>query len=147
MLILIDSREQKKLSFGCDWEVRGLNFGDYGCLFSADYQHPLVFERKNKADLFGSLSAGYDRFKKCFARAEKAGYKMVICIEGTKEKILSGYEFSARDPESIILQLETIKTKYGVDHIFFASRISMANHIHDYYREQYDRWYDSPEKS
>ena len=109
-------------------------------MFSETYQYPVVFERKNKADLFNSLTGGYDRLRKCFKRAEQAGFKMIICIEGSKDKILKGYEFSARDPESIIKQLETIKNKYNVEHIFFPSRASMANYIVDFYNEEYEKW-------
>ncbi len=140
MRILIDTREQRKLLFGCTTEIRCLKFGDYGCLFSETYQYPLVFERKNLADLFGSLTQGYDRLRKCFMRAEKANYKLIIAIEGTREKVLKGYAHSARDPESIIRQLETIRTKYNVEHIFFPSRTNMANYIHDVFYEAYEKY-------
>lgn len=63
---------------------------------------------------------------------------MILAIEGTREKILKGYPHSARDPESIIKQLETIKNKYSVDHIFFPSRIAMAHHIVDFYQDKYE---------
>jgi hypothetical protein len=77
-------------------------------------------------------------------RAEKANFKMIIAIEGTREKVLKGYAHSARDPESIIRQLETIKNKYNVESIFFASRISMANHIHDVFYEAYEKYLEEP---
>jgi len=140
MRILIDSREQKKLTFGCTTEIKCLSFGDYGCQFSENYQYPLVFERKNKADLFGSLTQGYDRLRKCFERAEKANYKLIIAIEGSKNNILKGYSHSARHPESIIKQLETIKRKYNVDHIFFGNRLAMANYIHDVFFVEYEKY-------
>lgn len=140
MRIIVDTREQRALDFCCDYERKCLKFGDYGCLFSDTYQYPVVFERKNKADLFNSLTYGYDRLRKCFQRAKLAGFKMIIVIEGSKEKILKGYEFSARNPESIIKQLETIKIKYNVEHMFFPSRISMANYIVDYYLVEYEKW-------
>ncbi len=143
MVILVDSREQAPLSFGCDWERRGLKVGDYAALFSPEYQYPLVFERKSVGDLFSSLTFGYDRFKRMFLRAEKMGVKVIIAIEGTKEKVLRGYPHSARDPESVIKQLETIKRKYDVDHMFFPSRISMAHFICDYYREKYEEWLEA----
>ena len=73
-----------------------------------------------------------------FDRAEKAGFKIIIAVEGTKEKVLKGYSHSARDPESIIKQLETIKNKYGVETIFFGNRLSMANYIHDYFFVKYE---------
>lgn len=146
MKILIDTREQKRLSFCCNSEVKCLKFGDYACMFSETYQYPVVFERKNKADLFGSLTKGYDRLRACFKRAEEAGFKMIIVIEGSKEKILKGYDFSARDPESIIKQLETIKIKYGVEHLFFHNRAFMSNYIVDFYNEKYEKWKQNGER-
>lgn len=140
MIILVDSREQRPLTFGCDWKRKKLNFGDYGALFAPDYQYPVVFERKNCADLFGSLTQGYDRLRKCFDRATKANYKMIIAIEGTKEKILKGFPHTQREPESVIKQLETIHRKYGVANIFFPSRTAMAHHIHDYYLVEYENY-------
>jgi ERCC4-type nuclease len=140
MRILIDTREQRKLYFGCSWEIKTLKFGDYGCMFDDTYQYPVVFERKNQSDLYGSLTQGYDRLRKCFQRAEKAGFKMIIAIEGTREKILKGNDFLKRDPESIIKQLETIKAKYGVEHIFFGNRPAMANYICDFFLVEYEKY-------
>lgn len=140
MWILIDTREQYPLGLVCDVKFKGLKFGDYGCMFSETYQYPVVFERKGIGDLFSSLTQGYDRLRKCFERAKKANFTLIIVIEGTKEKILKGYAHSARDPKSIIKQLETIERKYGVTHMFFPSRISMAHYITDYYTEKYLEW-------
>jgi ERCC4-type nuclease len=139
MRILVDTREQQPLFFGCDFERRALKFGDYGCEFSKVYQYPTVFERKNLGDLYGSLTQGYDRLRRCFERAEKSKFRMLIAIEGSREKVLKGYPHSARDPESILKQLETIERKYNVKHLFFPSRISMAHYIVDYYLEKYEQ--------
>lgn len=140
MIILIDSREQKPLKFGCDWKRKGLKVGDYGALFAPTYQYPVVFERKGIGDLFGSLTFGYDRFRRMFERAAKMDVKVIIAIEGTKEKVLKGYPHSQRDPESVITQLNTIEKKYGIRAIFFPSRIAMAHYISDYYREKYEEY-------
>lgn len=96
-----------------------------------------MFERKNLGDLFGSLTSGYDRLRRCFERAKKANFKLVIAIEGTKERVLEGYKHSKRDPASIIKQLETIESKYGVAHMFFTSRIAMAQHIQSFYETEF----------
>tara|TARA_R110000868_G_scaffold111883_1_gene301750 strand:+ start:2326 stop:2760 length:435 start_codon:yes stop_codon:yes gene_type:complete len=140
MIIIVDSREQRPLVFKCEIIKKGLKFGDYGALFSPDYNYPVIFERKNIADLFGTLTQGYDRFRREIDRAEKAKVKLVIAIEGTKEKVLEGYKHSKRDPASIIKQLETIERKYGVTHMFFASRIAMANHIQEFYEQEYRKF-------
>ena len=143
MKIIIDSREQRKLEFGCDFIVKKLDVGDYGCLFSETYQYPTVFERKNCSDLFGSLTQGYDRMRRCFDRANKSNVKMILAIEGTKEKILKGFPHTQRDPESVITQLNTIERKYGITHIFFPSRIAMSHYIVDYYRKAYEDWLEA----
>ncbi len=140
MRILIDSREQRPLTFGCISERKALKFGDYGCMFSEIYQYPVVFERKSIPDLYGSLTQGYDRLRKCFDKAEKAKFRLIIVVEGTKEKVLKGYDHSARDPETIIKQLETIQRKYAVETLFFGNRVSMANHIHDIFLEEYEKF-------
>ena len=143
MVIQVDSREKAALIFGCDWERKGLKVGDYCARFSPSYQYPLVFERKSINDLFGSLTQSYDRFRRMLLRAEKLGIRVVIAIEGSREKVLKGCSHSARDPESILVQLETIKRKYNVEYIFFPSRISMAHHIADYYRAKYEEWLEA----
>lgn len=140
MVILVDSREQRPLVFKCETERKCLKFGDYGANFSAEYQYPVVFERKSVADLYGSLTFGYDRLRKCFERSEKSGFKLVIVIEGTKEKVLEGYKHSSREPKSIIKQLETIERKYAVEHKFFKTRHEMATLITEFYTFHYKGW-------
>ena len=140
LVLLVDSRERAPLIFGCDWERKGLKVGDYCARFSPSYQYPLVFERKSINDLFGSLTQSYDRFRRMLLRAEKLGIRVVIAIEGTKEKVLKGCSHSARDPESILVQLETIKKKYNVEYIFFPSRIAMQHYIVDYYLTRYEEY-------
>ncbi len=147
MKVLIDSREQKPLIFGCDWERRCLPVGDYGCSFKEDHLHDVIWERKSIGDLYGTLTLGYDRFRRMMLKAAEKKITVIIAIEGTKDKVLKGYEHSARDPKSILVQLETIEKKYGVKSVFFASRISMQNHIADYYYEEYQKWLDKPESS
>lgn len=139
MKIIIDSREQRPLTFGCDWLRKKLHVGDYCASFKDDHLHDTVFERKSIGDLFTTLTFGYDRFRREINRAEIAKTRLIIVVEGTKEKVLKGYDHSARDPESIIKQLETIKSKYGVETIFFGNRVSMANYIHDYFFEEFER--------
>lgn len=143
MRIIIDSREQKPLIFGCDTMIKKLHVGDYGAMFTADYLYPVAFERKSIGDLYSTLTFGYDRFRKEINRAEIAKTRLIIAIEGTKEKVLKGYSHSSRDPESIIKQLETIERKYGVQAMFFGNRVAMANHIHDIFFLEYERYLES----
>lgn len=140
MKIIVDSREQRPLVFGCTTERKKLHCGDYGASFKDGHIHEVVFERKSIGDLFSTLTFGYDRFRREIFRAEKSKIRLIIAVEGTKEKVLKGYSHSKRDPESIIVQLETIKRKYGVETLFFGNRVSMANHIHDVFMVEYEKY-------
>lgn len=138
MRIVIDTREQRPLIFPCDSIRKKLHVGDYGAEFGG-VLHPLAFERKSIGDLFGTLTFGYDRFRREMLKAADLGVKLVIVVEASKERVLKGYHHSARDPESIIVQLETIRKKYNVETIFFPSRKAMANYILDWVTLEYER--------
>jgi len=140
MKIIIDSREKRMLSFSCETIIKCLPVGDYGCSFYEGHLHPVILERKSIPDLYGSLTQNYDRFKKMFKRAEEKGIKVIICIEGTKEKVLEGYDHSARDPASIIKQLETIERKYNVEHKFFKTRHQMSAYIEQYFKDMASKY-------
>lgn len=142
MRIIVDTREQRALEFKCETIRKCLKFGDYGGEID-DYRIPVVFERKGLADLYGSLTFGYDRLRKVFERAKVAEYKLVIVIEGTKERVLEGYDHSARDPESIIKQLETIERKYGITHLFFKTRHQMSVYIENFFETAAKEYLDA----
>lgn len=137
MIILVDSREQRELKFKCATLKTALKFGDYGCKFSHIYQHPVVFERKGLNDLFGTLGKNYIRFRREISRAKEAGFTLVIAIETDKDTVRKGIKHSMRDGTSIIIQLNTIQKKYGVDHIYFKSRKEMSDHITNFYQQHY----------
>ncbi len=139
MIIIVDTREQKPLNFKCATIRKSLKFGDYGAEIG-DYRIPVVFERKGLADLFGSLTQGYDRLRRVFERSEKQGLQLIIAIEGAKERVLEGYHHSARDPEGIVKQLETIREKYKVDHIYFKNRAEMSNYIELYFKNKEEEY-------
>lgn len=146
MLILVDTREKAPLKFACGQERKCLPCGDYGATFYEGHLHETIWERKSIPDLYGTLTQGYDRFRRMIQKAADKKITIIIGIEGSKEKVLKGYSHSARDPESIIKQLETIKNKYGVAHEFFPSRISMANYIVDFYLTRYEEWQNDQTK-
>lgn len=144
MHIIVDSREQRPLVFGCDWDRKCLPCGDYGASFKEGHMHSTMFERKSIGDLFGTMTFGYDRFRRLIQKAATLNIKIIIAVEGTKEKVLLGYKHSARDPKSIIVQLETIRNKYGIETIFFPSRIAMQHYIVDYYLVEYEKFISVP---
>ena len=123
IIINIDSREKLKLDFIDDLvtgtEIMTLPVGDYGVTFSNGYQCPLVFERKNLTDLFGTLGSGYKRFKKEIEKSKDFGFKLIILIEGSMSKIYEGIEHSQRGGESVVMQLNTIWIKYDIPYYCF----------------------------
>ncbi len=136
MKLIIDTREQRPLVFNhkliTEVEVKGLPFGDYGAM-SSDYQHPVVFERKSINDLYGTLSQGYERFKREIERAKEQNYRIIIIVEGSLKRILMGTAFSNRTPESIIYQLFTIRVRYDVETVFCPTREDMSEFITQFY--------------
>jgi ERCC4-type nuclease len=64
--IVIDTREQ--LAYGFDGfftERRKLDTGDYSLV---GYENRVAVERKSKADAYGCVGAGRDRFERCLRR-------------------------------------------------------------------------------
>lgn len=140
MIILVDSREKRPLKFSCGQKKECLPVGDYGAAFHEKHLHSTIWERKSIGDLFGTLTFGYDRFRREIQKAADLNITLIIAVEGTREKVLEGYEHSKRDPASILVQLGTIEKKYGVKTDFFHSRANMANYIVDFYLKEYEEW-------
>ena len=128
----IDTRETLPLSFRDgvfdEIEVKMLPFGDYG-LWYDDIQVPIVFERKAFGDLFGSMSAGYERLKKRFLQAKEEGFFFFLLVEGSIEEVFTGSPGGVVKGAGIIKRLATIQVKYDVHTHFFNSRREMAFYI------------------
>lgn len=79
MNIVVDTREQTPLEFPDDTVVRTkLHFGDYTA-GGEDFDQTYI-ERKSLADLLGTLSAGYERFKEELLRvAQMDSYMVILC--------------------------------------------------------------------
>jgi len=135
MLITVDSREQAPLDFsGIEEvdkvEVAGLAFADYSAIIGGKVV-PLVFERKSLQDLFGTLGAGHDRFKRELERAKQADFKLILMIEGTYTDVWNGVEHSQMDGKTILKILATMYVKYDLEYHFCESRRVMARRIVD----------------
>ena len=137
MIILQDSREQIPLHFDdpivTEVEITCLPVGDYGCIYRNGWECPIVFERKNLFDLYGTLSQGYDRFKREIERATEQGYKLILIIEGTMRDVYNGIPHSKRDGQSLMKQIFTLWTKYDVLPVFCKDRAEMARFIVETY--------------
>lgn len=144
--IIQDSREQAPLIFTHNYikevVVKKLDVGDYGALFSDDYLFPVIFERKSISDAYGTLSAGYSRFKEEIGRAKSTNIQLIIIIEGHLTKVLKGHKYSLRTPESIIFQLFTIWVRHGVQVVFCKDSDECAEYISQFYIAHYKEWED-----
>ncbi len=129
MNIIVDTREQLPLPFKCGTMRLCLPFGDYGCELKDGTMVNLVFERKSIADLYGTLSKGYERFRKMLRKAEAEDVKVCIIIEGSLRKVAKGFARSQRSGGSIIKQLFTLRAVYNVEIVFCQDRMEMAAHI------------------
>jgi len=129
MKILIDTREQRPLEFAWPSAKACLPFGDYGCELDDESMVPVIFERKSIADLFGSLSKGYERFRNMLRKAEADKVKIIIIVEGSLSKVLKGYSRSQRTGVSIVKQLYTIRAIYGIEIVFCQNRDEMTLYI------------------
>jgi hypothetical protein len=87
--IIIDTRERLPLKFKLKTKVDTLPFGDYK-LDSDITTCDCYIERKSIPDLFGTLTSGYDRFKREIYRSKEAGANMVVVVEGSIDSV---YQF------------------------------------------------------
>lgn len=78
--ISIDSREQKPLAFNIDSKDQKLAFGDYGFLEEKFFNN-VFYERKSIQDLWGTMSKGYERFKKEVERAKLTNASIIVIVE------------------------------------------------------------------
>ena len=129
MKIIIDSREQKKLEFDCPAVIECLSVGDYSCRFDDGHVPPVVFERKSKNDLYGTLSMGYQRFKYEIELSKEQKISLIIIVEGSLRSVLSGCTNSKRTPISLVHQIFTIRVRYGIETVFCNTREEMSQYI------------------
>jgi ERCC4-type nuclease len=137
MKILLDSREQLPLEFNHPFitsiEKIALPVGDYCCKYEQGYICPVIFERKSIGDLYGTLSQGYERFKREIEKAKLLDLTLILIIEGSLSKVLKGYEQSQRVPESIVKQIFTLFVKYNLTPVFAKNREEASRYITEFY--------------
>ena len=92
MVIAVDTREQKPLSFSCQTIRQKLDYGDYVAL-GKDYSG-LFVERKSLSDLVSTISLGYERLKQEINRAATMKGYLVVVVE---EPLNSALRFQRQD--------------------------------------------------
>jgi len=138
MVILCDSREQKKLSFSHEYitevKVEKLLCGDYGCMYKNGQIASVYFERKGSmSDLFNTMGKEYSRFKKEIIRAKENNIKLILIIEGSLTKVLAGCERSYLDGFSVVKKLFTLWLRYGLYPVFCKNEEEMGKYITEFY--------------
>lgn len=130
ILLLIDSREQSPLVFPkeINQEVIGLPFGDYTAMIDGK-QVPVAFDRKSLGDLYGTMTHGYERWKRCMAKAKDCGHKLILITEGTYSDVEAGYSHSDFSGDAMIKKLETLAVKYDLEWWACESRQVMSKRI------------------
>ena len=78
--IYVDTREQKPLKFTFPTQVKTLKFGDY-CFSHSKLSMNTYIERKSITDFIGTMSGGFDRFKKEVERAKENNAKLIVLVE------------------------------------------------------------------
>ena len=133
--LIVDSREQLPLTFRAtenyDVVTEKLDFGDYGMEIDGKLVH--VFERKGVGDMFSTLTAGHDRFKKEIARAKEAGIAFNIVVEESYGNIINkkfANAFRTKTPGYVLAKIiHTMQLRHGVTFLFFNDRTEMRDYI------------------
>ena len=138
MEILVDTREQPSQratdryeSFGCPWQKRTLNFGDYTYnfllpngekLFSDEITvsgHAVIERKMSLTELSGCFCQSRYRFKAEFERATAAGASIYLLVEdATWEKLLTGKYKTRFNPAAFTASLIAWSIRYNIKPIF-----------------------------
>ena len=137
MKIIQDTREQTPLDF-CDplvteTLVEKLDVGDYRAEYKNGFRPNAVFERKSISDLFGTLGAGYPRFKRAVQRGMDSDTRVILIVEGTISDVILGDAYSTIDGNAIIKTMFSLWVRYDVFPVFCMNRLEMSKYIVGYY--------------
>lgn len=143
MVILVDSREQpteefikRCNSFGCQWERKHLDYGDYTYNFTlpngmmAYRDEPIrgavVIERKmSLEELSGNLCQAYERFRREFDRMKEHGARAYLLVQdATWEKIINHRYQTHFNEKAYLHRLLGFCARYGVIPIFTQKELS-----------------------
>jgi hypothetical protein len=87
-IIWVDSREQYPLVFETITpKIKKLDYGDY-MFANNEWTGKISIERKSLSDFLGTLSSGYERFKRELKRAQDDNAYVIILVEETLERSL-----------------------------------------------------------
>jgi len=81
----------------------------------------------------GTMTNGYVRFKKEMKRAADNNIKIILVIEGTRQKVIKGHKFTKVKGISIVKKINTLRHRYGLEFWYCINRKEMADRILDFY--------------
>jgi hypothetical protein len=87
-VIYIDTREQKPFKFDIPFEIKTLKFGDYA-LSDREVSGNCYVERKSLNDFIGTMSGGYDRFRREVERAVEQNAYLIVLVERSIEEAMN----------------------------------------------------------
>ena len=150
MVIIVDTREQSTIKaqkryekFGCHYERKSLNFGDYSAYCTLpngevySLENLVSIERKmNLDEIAMCYTRERPRFKREFERARDAGAKVYLLIEnGDWEKAYTGSYRSQVKPEALTASIIAWLARYNCQ-LLFCKEETSGKLIHDVlYRE------------
>ena len=142
MVILIDTREQRPLKFAAAIETRVVTVpvGDYWTEYANGSRPPVFFERKSLADLYGTMTSGYERFKREMQLAASNRWKLQIVCEVTLTDVRSGFDRSQFSGDSMIKKLMTLWVRHGLATTFCDGRAEAADFIEAAYESIERNW-------
>lgn len=126
--IVVDTREQRPLNFGRLPLVRKkLDFGDYSL---RGFESRVAVERKSIQDLWGTLSqpVAWARFEREMQRAQLAGCRVHVVVEGHVGSVLVGNGRVALQPLRLMDRLWETCHMYGMGATFACGRVE-AGHV------------------
>ena len=109
--------------------VDGLPFGDYACIGEDGTEIPIYFDRKTVADLFGTLGAGMERFKREITKATENGCQLILIVEGSMCDVIAGAEYSTISGDTTLKKMFSLFVRYGVIPVFCNNRSEMKRYI------------------
>ena len=112
-----------------------LDVGDYTAEYSNGERCPIYFERKGLGDLFGTMGKGYARFKREMELAKKLNVRLILAIEGTSADVVEGFPHTSMSGLSILRKLQTLWLRYDLPHLFFPTRVAMAQYIAEFFKQ------------
>lgn len=131
MKILTDTREQRALHFDIggivtDVSVATLPVGDYWCEYADGSRPPVFFERKSLGDLFGTMTSGYQRFKREMTLAARNGWKLVLLVEASLTDVYGGCSHSSMTGQTCVQKVHTLWARHGLAPLFCQDRTEAA---------------------